>query len=85
MKMKPLAFLSTLARLLLLSSPLLAHHGYAAYNMQLTKSMKATITSVTRMNPHSQMTADVKDANGNVEHWIIEGGAKQRLNISRGR
>jgi hypothetical protein len=83
MKTKPLAFLSALACFLLYSSPLPAHHGYAAYDMQLTKSMKATITSFTIMNPHSQMTADVKDANGNIEHWVIEGGVPPKgLHVS---
>jgi hypothetical protein len=83
MKMKSLVFLSTLAGLLMLSGPLLAHHGYAAYDMQLTKSIKATITSFSIMNPHSQMTADVKDANGNIEHWVIEGGVgPKQLHVS---
>lgn len=72
MKTKSLAFLCTLGGLLLLSSPLLAHHGYAAYDMQTTKSLKGTITSFLMANPHTQITLDVKDDSGNVDHWVIE-------------
>jgi hypothetical protein len=78
MRTKPLAFLSTLAGLLLLATPLLAHHGYAAYDMQAIHSLKGTVTNFMIMNPHSQMSLDVKNPSGEVEHWIVEdiGGAR---------
>ncbi len=79
MRMKPIAFLSILACLLVISTPLSAHHGYAAYDMQITRSIKATITNFFIMNPHSQMTADVKDSDGNIEHWVIEGGVPPKM------
>lgn len=60
--------------LLMLSTPLLAHHGYAAYDMQTTLTVKATIVSLLMENPHSSIAFDVKDASGNVEHWFSESG-----------
>jgi hypothetical protein len=79
MKTKSLTFFSMVAGLFLLSIPVFAHHGYAAYDMQVTKTLKATITSFSIMNPHSQMTADVTDEKGNVEHWVIEGGVPPKM------
>ena len=65
-----------LAGLLLFSTPILAHHGYAAYDMTANRSMKGTITNFTMANPHSQISFDVKDASGNVEHRTVETGAR---------
>lgn len=72
MKMKSLAVVTLLAGAFVLSSPLHAHHGYAAYDMQATRTMKGTITNFLMANPHSQIGVDVKDENGNVEHWVVE-------------
>jgi len=63
-----------LGGVLLLATQVLAHHGYAAYDMQTTLSVKATIVSLLMENPHSSIAFDVKDANGNVEHWFSESG-----------
>lgn len=64
---------------LLLSAPaVLAHHGYSAYDMIKTTSLKGTITSYRMVNPHSQVAFDVKDAAGNIEHWVVETGPPLR-------
>ena len=65
--------------LLLVSTPVLAHHGYAAYDMTTTLSVKATIVSLLMENPHSSIAFDVKDANGNVEHWFSESGNPRNM------
>ena len=65
--------------LLLASTPVLAHHGYAAYDMTTTLSVKATIVSLLMENPHSSIAFDVKDANGNVEHWFSESGNPRNM------
>jgi hypothetical protein len=52
--------------------PGFAHHGYAAYDMTTTKSFKCVVTNYEMVNPHSQIDVDVKGADGNVEHWVIE-------------
>jgi hypothetical protein len=78
MKTQQVAVIAVLAGLLLFSTPILAHHGYAAYDMTANRSMKGTITNFTMANPHSQISFDVKDASGNVEHWTVEPGAPVR-------
>jgi hypothetical protein len=57
---------------LMFSATVFAHHGYAAYDMQVIKTLKGTVTNFMIMNPHSQMGLDVKDASGNVDHWTLE-------------
>jgi uncharacterized protein DUF6152 len=73
MKMKVIIFLALISGLLMPAVPAFAHHGYAAYDMTVTRSLKGTITSYLMVNPHSQINLDVKGADGTVEHWIIEG------------
>src|ERR1700690_3056375 len=65
--------------LLAVATPVLAHHGYAAYDMTSTLSVKATIVSIVMENPHSTISFDVKDANGNVEHWFSESGNPRNM------
>ncbi len=65
-------FLLVLGALLTFSMPLLAHHGYAAYDMQVIRQMKGTITSFMIMNPHTQMNIDIKNDKGAAESWVIE-------------
>jgi hypothetical protein len=62
----------------LCAAPIFAHHGYAAYDMQITKTLKGTITEYMMANPHSQIGVDVKDDSGNVEHWVVEDAATVR-------
>jgi Family of unknown function (DUF6152) len=78
MKVKTLALFAMLGACLIVSAPMFAHHGYAAYDMTTTKTFKGTITSYTMANPHTQITFDVKDASGNVDHWAVETGAPVR-------
>jgi hypothetical protein len=57
----------------ILSVPVFAHHGSAAYDAKQTVSLKATITDFEFVNPHVQFFFDTKDDNGNVIHWNCEG------------
>ena len=54
--------------------PALAHHGYAAYDETVTKSLQGTVTDFELMNPHSTVSFDVKGADGKVENWTAEAG-----------
>ena len=56
------------------SVPVSAHHGYAAYDMTKTVAVKATVTGLTIVNPHSWIDFDAKDDRGNVQHWAAEAG-----------
>lgn len=53
--------------------PASAHHGYAAYDENVTLSLKGTVTDFELSNPHSTVSFDVKD-NGKVENWTAEAG-----------
>ena len=57
---------------LLVAVPMFAHHGNSAYDMAKTLTLKATITDYKYTNPHTQISFDVTDDKGNVEHWIAE-------------
>ena len=71
--------LAGLIALLIVTTPALAHHGYAAYDMTTTLSVKGTIVSLLMENPHSTIAFDVKDANGNIEHWFSESGNPRNM------
>jgi hypothetical protein len=76
--MKTSVAIFLLAGLCLCSAPLLAHHGYAAYDMLTTKTVKGTVTTFIMANPHSQINMDVKDDTGKVDHWVMEDAATVR-------
>jgi len=57
---------------LLMSAPLLAHHGSAAFENGKTVTLKGTVKSWTYMNPHCLLTFDVKGDDGKVVQWIVE-------------
>lgn len=58
--------------LVIVSVPLWAHHGRAAYDMETTTSIKGTITGFDWTNPHSIIYVDVKSEQGGVEKWLVE-------------
>ena len=60
---------------LILSLPLFAHHGNAAYDYEKTVTIKGVVTEWVFANPHSLMKLDVTDDKGNVQHWVLEGNA----------
>lgn len=62
-----------LAVAFLLSLPLFAHHGNAAYDYGKTVTIQGTVTDWIFANPHSLMKLDVTDDKGNVQHWVLEG------------
>ena len=60
------------AGLLAVSVPLVAHHGYAAYDTDKKVSLKGTVTRWLWSNPHCLLQFDVADSSGHVAHWITE-------------
>jgi hypothetical protein len=59
----------------IISLPLFAHHGNAAYDYEKTITIKGTVTAWIFANPHSLMKLDVTDDKGSLEHWVLEGNA----------
>jgi len=69
---KYLAFCALTIGLLILSTPVLAHHGNAAYDLENPITLKGTVTEFVWSNPHVQIYFDVKDDKGKVVHWASE-------------
>ena len=78
MKTKLIGFLS-LAGILAVCLPALAHHGNAAYDMKEVTLKGATVTDFLWANPHSIITFDAKDATGKMAHWAGELGSPSAL------
>jgi hypothetical protein len=58
----------------LAAMPALAHHSFAAeYDSSAPVTLMGTVTKVEWTNPHTYVYIDVKDANGNVVNWGVEG------------
>ena len=70
---KPFMFVFTLvAGLILASSPVLAHHSTAEYDMTTLTAVKGTVTQFEWSNPHAYIHVEAKDDKGNVVEWTAE-------------
>jgi hypothetical protein len=74
-------FLVTIFCVVSFSAPLLAHHGEANYDTEKTVSIKGTVTEFEFVNPHVQITLDVKNDKGEIEKWT--GEARSPAMLSR--
>jgi len=62
--------------------PLLAHHGGNNYDTSKAVVLKgATVTKWSWINPHVIVMVDVKDAQGNVQHWSAEASSPSTLQL----
>jgi Family of unknown function (DUF6152) len=69
-----------LAGLLMTAAPTWAHHAFAAeFDSQKPVKLKGTVAKVEFINPHSWIHIDVKDADGKVTRWMVEGGSPNAL------
>jgi uncharacterized protein DUF6152 len=57
---------------LLVSVPLLAHHGAAALDTGKEMTLKGTVTEWIWSNPHCFLQFDAKDSTGAVRNWAVE-------------
>src|SRR5207302_4819589 len=63
------------AALILATAPLRAHHAFTSeFDANQPVKLRGTVTKVELINPHSWIHIDVKDADGKVTSWAIEGG-----------
>ena len=69
-----------LTGLLTAVAPAWAHHAFAAeFDAQKPVKLKGTVTRVEFINPHSWIHIDVKEADGTVTSWMVEGGSPNAL------
>jgi hypothetical protein len=76
---KLLIFFAAAGGLLLASSPALAHHGTAGYDMDKIITIKGTISSFNWSNPHVVIHIAVKNDKGEPQDWIVELAAPSML------
>jgi Family of unknown function (DUF6152) len=60
------------AGLILLSSPIFAHHSTAEYDMTAVTSIKGTVLKFEWSNPHAYIYIQAKDDEGAVVEWTAE-------------
>jgi hypothetical protein len=62
------------------ASPVSAHHSFAAeFDAKAPVTLKGIVTQMDWVNPHSWIHLDVKNPDGTVTSWMIEGGTPNTL------
>lgn len=62
------------------ATPVMAHHAFSAeFDADMPVTLTGTVTKMEWVNPHSWIHIDVKNDDGTVDSWMIEGGAPNAL------
>jgi hypothetical protein len=79
MRIRHIATLSVIG-LMLAAVQLRAHHAFTSeFDASQPVKLRGNVTKVELINPHSWIHIDVKDPDGKVTSWAIEGGTPNTL------
>ena len=68
------------AAMLMSAAPLRAHHAFAAeFDAAQPITLRGSVTRVEWINPHTWIHLEVKQPDGKVVEWMIEGGTPNTL------
>ena len=68
------------AALILAAVPVWAHHAFAAeFDAKKPVKLQGTVTKMEWINPHAWIHIDVKQPDGKMVNWMIEGGSPNTL------
>ena len=79
MRSKLIAALLVTCGMLAGAQTLFAHHSGTMFDETTTAELTGTIKEFQFTNPHSWIHIDVRDADGKVTRWMVEGGSPNAL------
>jgi hypothetical protein len=78
--MRKLLCVAAGALLVAAAGPVLGHHSFAAeFDANRPVQLEGTVTKMDWINPHSWIHIDVTTSSGEVQKWMVEGGAPNAL------
>jgi hypothetical protein len=76
-------FIILVTLLLVPMTNVMAHHSAVAFDLGNTVTISGTVTNFIWRSPHSALTLEVKNDNGQLEEWKLEGGSL-KLMVNKG-
>jgi len=77
--MKHLTLLLAGAALVMTGGAVLAHHSFAMFDQEHAMEVDGVVKDYKYTSPHTFIILDIKDKDGSVESWNLEGGSPSAL------